>query len=399
MSGNVLYLETIGGIAGDMFLAAALDLGVPLQALEEQLQGLRLPGWKLKVSRAKRHEISGTHLDVLIEDHLHSPEDEHAHHPHRALKDIRAMIDAARLSPRVKENAHAVFTLIGEAEANIHGTPLEDVAFHEVGAVDSIVDICGAAVVLELLGYPTVYATPPPLGSGTTRIAHGVVPVPVPATLEILKGIPVRFEGLGELTTPTGAALLKAFAQIETPPALTIERIGYGVGTKDFPDRANVLRASLGKQAEGNAGLFVLEANLDDCSPQWLSSAMESALKVGALDVWVIPLTMKKGRPGHLLGALVTGQTREAVTRCLFRECTTLGIRSHAVERTALARHYETVETPWGPVRLKIGSHSSWGELNVHPEFDDCLALAEKHGVPVKTVTLAALAARASKTS
>ncbi|MBX7113895.1 MAG: nickel pincer cofactor biosynthesis protein LarC [Myxococcaceae bacterium] len=397
MSSLVLYLEPIGGIAGDMFLASALDLGVDAQALEAQLRRLNLPGWQLKVSKQKRHEITGTHLDVLIDAepaHAHS----HGHeHPHRSLKDIRGLIGASSLSPRVKEDALRVFQVIGEAEAKIHGVPVDTVSFHEVGAIDSIVDICGAAVVLELLGYPAVYASPPPLGSGTTRIAHGVVPVPVPATLEILKGTPVRFEGLGELTTPTGAGLLKAFAHMKAPPPLTVERIGYGVGTKDFADRANVLRACLGQAAVTANALCVLEANVDDCSPQLLAMAMESALQAGALDVWVTPVTMKKGRPGHLFGALVPVQRREAITLQLFKETTTLGIRSHAVERTALARTYETVSTPWGPVRLKIGFSEKGGELNVHPEFDDCRALAEAHGVAVKEVMTAAVAARFKK--
>lgn len=408
MTDAVLYLEPIGGIAGDMFLAAALDLGVSAAALEENLRALKLPGWKLKISKQKRHEISGTHLDVVIEEtvHVHEPqhgeqhdhEDDHSHaHQHRSLNDIRALISASSLSARVKEDALRVFQIIGEAEAKIHGVSVEAVTFHEVGAIDSIVDICGAAVVLELLGYPTVYASPPPLGSGTTRIAHGVVPVPVPATLEILKGVPVRFEGLGELTTPTGAGLLKAFAKIQSPPPLTVQRIGYGVGTKDFTDRANVLRASMGLLASTSTQLCVLEANLDDCSPQLLAAAMESALRIGALDVWVTPVTMKKGRPGHLLGALVPTDVREEVTQCLFKETTTLGIRGYAVERTALSRSYENVTTPWGAVRLKIGFSETAGELNVHPEFDDCRALAEKHGVSVKDVMTAALAARLKK--
>jgi uncharacterized protein (DUF111 family) len=215
--------------------------------------------------------------------------------------------------------------------------------------------------------------------------------------LEILKGVPVRFEGLGELTTPTGAGLLKAFAKIESPPLLTVQRIGYGVGTKDFADRANVLRASMGQRAVSQTTLCVLEANLDDCSPQLLAAAMESALKIGALDVWVTPVTMKKGRPGHLLGALVPSALRESVTACLFRQTTTLGIRGYAVERTALSRRYENVTTPWGVVRLKIGFNETGGELNVHPEFDDCRALAEKNNVSVKEVITAALAARLNK--
>ncbi|HSP79449.1 MAG TPA: nickel pincer cofactor biosynthesis protein LarC [Myxococcaceae bacterium] len=383
---KILYLEPVGGIAGDMFLAAGVDLGVSPEALSEALSGLRVPGWKLAVSRAVRHAISGTHLDVEL--------DEREVHPHRAYSDIREMIEGASTLPeRAKERALAVFRAIGEAEAKVHGVSLEDIHFHEVGAVDSIVDVCGAAVVLELLGDPEVYAAPPPLGSGSIRVAHGNMPIPVPATLELLRDVPVRFEGVGELTTPTGAALLKVLAHIGPPPPdFIVERIGYGVGTKDFRDRPNVLRASLGR-AQGRAeGLWVLEANLDDSTPQLLGYLVEHLLATGALDAWVLPATMKKGRPGHLLGVLVEGGAREKVMEALVRESTTLGVRSHQVERLALERDWVEVETPWGRVRVKRGLRQGV-VLNAHPEFEDCRKVAEAAGVPLKQVMAAALAA------
>ncbi|HYO54958.1 nickel pincer cofactor biosynthesis protein LarC, partial [Archangium sp.] len=387
--GKILYLEPVGGIAGDMFLAAGVDLGVSPEAIEQALSGLKVPGWKLAVSRAVRHAISGTHLDVVL--------DEREAHPHRAYSDIRELIEAAAtLSSRAKERALAVFRAIGEAEAKVHGVSIEAIHFHEVGAVDSIVDICGAAVVLELLGDPEVYAAPPPLGSGTIRVAHGNMPIPVPATLELLRDVPVRFEGVGELTTPTGAALLKVLARIgQPPPDFIVERIGYGVGTKDFRDRPNVLRAAMGRAEARAEGLWVLEANLDDSTPQLLGYLLEHLLGKGALDVWVVPATMKKARPGHVLSVLVEGGEKETVVEALMRESTTLGVRAYRVERTALERDWVEVETPWGQVRVKRGLRNGV-VLNAHPEFEDCREVAEAAGVPLKQVMAAALAALGS---
>ena len=383
---KILYLEPVGGIAGDMFLAAGLDLGVSVEALTQALSGLNVPGWKLAVSRSVRPAISGTHLDVVL--------DTREAHPHRAYSDIRQLIESAPTLPaRAKERALAVFRAIGEAEAQVHGVSIDAIHFHEVGAVDSIVDICGAAVVLELLGNPEVYSAPPPLGSGTIKVAHGSMPIPVPATLELLRDVPVRFEGVGELTTPTGAALLKVLARIAPPPQdFLMERIGYGVGTKDFRDRPNVLRATLGRAEARAEGLWVVEANLDDSTPQLLGYLLEHLLSQGALDAWVVPATMKKARPGHVLSALVEGGKREAFLDLLLRESTSLGVRSFPVERRALERDWVQVETPWGRVRVKRGLRN--GEvLNAHPEFEDCREVAEASGVPLKQVMAAALVA------
>jgi len=388
---KVLYLEPVGGIAGDMFLAAGVDLGLSPEAIAQALSGLKVPGWKLAVSRAVRHAISGTHLDVVL--------DEREAHPHRAYSDIRQLIEEApTLSPRAKERAQAVFRAIGEAEAKVHGVSIDAIHFHEVGAVDSIVDICGAAVVLDLLGDPEVYAAPPPLGSGTIRVAHGNMPIPVPATMELLRDVPVRFEGVGELTTPAGAALLKVLARIgqPLPPDFIVEKIGYGVGTKDFRDRPNVLRASLGRAEARAEGLWVVEANLDDSTPQLLGYLIEHLLGTkGALDAWVLPATMKKARPGHVLSVLVDGGAKETVVDTLLRESTTLGVRSYRVERTALERDWVEVETPWGRVRVKRGLRGGV-VLNAHPEFEDCRKVAEASGVPLKQVMAAALAALGS---
>ncbi len=387
----LLYLEPVGGIAGDMFLALALDLGVDAAALREGLSGLGVSGWEFKVSRQERHAITGTHLEVrLLEPLGDAP---HHDHHHRAHADIEKLIRAATTLPdRAKARALATFRVLGEAEAKIHGVPLESIHFHEVGAVDSIVDICGAALALELLGDPEVFSAPPPLGSGMVKTAHGLIPVPAPATLEILRDVAVRFEGVGELTTPTGAALLKTLATVSPPPPLTVRRVGYGLGTKDFKDRANVLRGSLAERTLKSDAFFELSANVDDSSPQLLGHLFETLLEAGALDVYVAPVVMKKGRPGHLLNVLVPASVKARVVETLFRECTTLGVREHEVGRQMLERRFEQVQTPYGPVNVKVG-HRGGEVFNAQPEYEDCKRLGALKGVPVKEVMAAAIAA------
>ena len=383
----LLVLEPIGGIAGDMFLAAALDLGVDRAALEAALRTLGVAGWRLEVVRKTDAGIAGTHVEVVVEG-----DPPHA----RGLVEIRALVDASGLAPRARAAARAVFERIGRAEAKVHGVAVEEVHFHEVGAVDSIVDVCGAAVALELLGWPRVVSAPPELGRGLGRSAHGPMPIPPPAVLELLAGKPVRPGGPpGEAVTPTGAALLAELADVGPLPPFVPGRIGYGVGTARWADRPNVLRMTLGEEGSARPGppLWVLETNLDDCPGQLVARAIEAALEAGALDAWAAPVTMKKGRPGLLLSALVEEPAREAVTRALFAETTTLGIRRHAVERDELERSLETVETAYGPVRVKV-ARAAGRELGAHPEYDDCATRAREKGVAVKEVMAAALAAR-----
>jgi uncharacterized protein (TIGR00299 family) protein len=383
-SRKVLYLEPIGGIAGDMFLAAGIDLGISADEIARALSGLNLPGWRFSVRKDVRHSISGTRVDVEVEPGTTGE---------RTLSEILALIEKASGIPaRAKDRALRVFQVIGEAEAKIHAVPLEQVHFHEVGAIDSIVDICGAAMVLELLGDPEVYAASPPLGSGTGRSAHGPIPIPAPATLEILRDVPVRFEGVGERTTPTGAALLKELCRVQTPPPLIVERVGYGLGTKDFADRPNVLRASLGR-ATGNPAptVYVIEANLDDCSPQILGALVEELLERGALDAFVLPATMKKGRPGHLLAAVASADRKDLITEVLLTGSTTLGVRSYPVERVELDRRFEEVETRYGRIRIKLGLRGG-AVVNAQPEFEDCRVLARQHQISVKEVQAEALA-------
>ncbi|HYG68802.1 MAG TPA: nickel pincer cofactor biosynthesis protein LarC, partial [Anaeromyxobacteraceae bacterium] len=425
-------LEPVGGIAGDMFLAAALDLGVDLAAVEGALRTLGVPGWRLARTRKTEHGIAGTHVDVVVE----------GEQPHeRGLPEILARIDASGLSPRAKAAARDVFERIGRAEAKVHGIPMDEVHFHEVGAVDSIVDACGAAVVLDLLGWPRVVCAPPELGRGLVKTAHGMMPVPPPAVLELLAGKPVRHGGPpGEAVTPTGAAILAAFATVGPVPPHVPGKIGYGVGTKSWPDRPNVLRMTVaepvpsdrpphpdgrfatprsdpaaaprgaplpipsssastrGERGSEISDLWVLECNLDDCPGQLVARAIEASLEAGALDAWAAPLTMKKGRPGVLVGALVEEPARAAVTRVLLTETTTLGVRRHGVERDALERAFAEVATPYGPVRVKRALLDG-REVGAHPEYDDCLARAREHGVPVREVMAAALAAHRSERS
>lgn len=391
---ELLVLEPVGGIAGDMFLAAALDLGVDRAKLEAALASLPVGGFRLELTHKHDSAIHGTHVDVV-------PEGEQPHA--RGLTEILGIIDRSALGPRAKAAARAMFERIGRCEAKVHGIPLEQVHFHEVGAVDSIVDVCGAAVVLDLLGWPRVVCAPPELGRGVVKTAHGPMPVPPPAVLEILAGKPVRPGGPpGEAVTPTGAAILAELCELGPLPAFTPGRIGYGLGTKTWPDRPNLLRMTLGRLSaaepssdRGEAGerLWVLEANLDDCSGQLVARAIEAALEAGALDAWAAPLTMKKGRPGVLLGALCDEARRPAVTAALFAETTTLGVRRHAVEREILGRRFDAVETPYGTVRVKVALRGEQ-EVGAQPEYEDCLARARERGVAVREVMAAALAAR-----
>jgi uncharacterized protein (TIGR00299 family) protein len=388
--GALLVLEPVGGIAGDMFLAAALDLGVDRARLEAALRTLDLPGWRLEVTRRSVSGISATHVDVVVE----------GEQPHgRGLAEILRLVDGSGLPPRARAAARALFERIGRAEAKVHGVPVEEIHFHEVGAVDSIVDLCGAAVVMDLLGWPRVLSAPPELGRGVARTAHGHIPIPGPAVLELLAGKPVRPGGpYGETVTPTGAALLAELAEIGPLPTLVPGRVGYGAGTRDWPDRPNVLRMTLAealpssRPATAPDALVVLEANLDDCPGQLVARAIEAALEAGALDAWAAPLTMKKGRPGLLLGALCEEARRGAVTAALFAETPTLGVRRHAVERDALDRELVPVETAYGEVRVKV-ARLEGRTLGAHPEYDDCLARAKERGVPVREVMAAALAA------
>ena len=388
---RTLALEPIGGIAGDMLLAALLHLGAPRAALDHGLSVLAEAAGDLDLRSVKvisrPAEVAGIrclHVDIQ------APGEGHQHRPFRVIRDL---LRRAALPPRARELSLQAFTLLAEAEGRVHGVVPEQVEFHEVGALDSIADVVGNALLLDALRLDRIVALAPPSGGGTARSAHGMIPLPAPATLELLRGRSLRPSGPGERTTPTGAALLAAWTEPALAlPELSIEAIGYGAGTSRWDDAPNVLRAVLGTSVPQVEGAFVIEANLDDLSPQLAAVALEAALQAGALDAWIAPLTMKKGRPGHLLGALVPESAREAVQAALFQETTTLGVRSHRVERSVLERELVEVQTAYGPVRMKLGRQGT-RLVNVAPEFEDCAHAAREHGVAVKEVMAAAVAA------
>ncbi len=386
MGRDVLFIDPAGGIAGDMFLAACLDLGVSLDDLKRELSKLGPLGFELQVRRAFDSSIAGLHVEVKLD---------HADVHERAYRDIVRLIDESGLSAQVKESAKSVFRVIGEAEAHVHHKSLEAIHFHEVGAIDSIVDICGAAVCLERLGWPIALSLPPPAGSGTIQTVHGLMPVPAPATLEILRGRGLRPSGPGERTTPTGAGLLAALTdEVERMPELVVERVGYGVGTKSWPDAPNIVRLVCGRAAKGHgteAGLLV-QTNLDDASGQLVARAIDALLEGGAADAWATPVVGKKGRPGLVLSALCAERDLERVRKVFVRETPTLGVRVSRHERWPLDREQREVWTPWGSVLVKLGREGD-EVVNIAPEHDDCLALARAHGVPLKRVLQAAVAA------
>jgi uncharacterized protein (TIGR00299 family) protein len=432
------YLDCFSGISGDMFLGALVDAGLPASLLEETARSLGL-GAEMKITRVDRSGISATKVDVLVpgaqppsaahehhrhHNHQHDHEHEaqagapsplkHAHGRH--LSEIRKIIAAAKISEGAKRTATAVFEALGAAEAKVHNVPVEKIHFHEVGAVDAIVDIVCAAVGAGALGVDEWMCSPLNVGGGTVECAHGTFPVPAPAVVELLKDAPVFSSGLNaELVTPTGAAIVKVLASRFGPlPGMKIEKSGYGAGSRDFKRYANVCRIVIGtsgtpavetQHAASLQGIedtvTVLEANLDDMSPEVFAYVMERTLEAGALDVFATPVQMKKGRPGMLLTVLAKPGDTAALTKLIFAETTTLGVRRREEKRAVLARRWEEVGTPWGKVRMKIANLNG-AVANFAPEYEDCRRLAGEHHVPLKQVMQEAMAAwsrRAERTT
>jgi uncharacterized protein (TIGR00299 family) protein len=459
---RTLYLDLFSGISGDMFIGALLDLGVDAAKLQQELARLGAPGYHLHIGRARRQGIEGVKFDVHIgshahahlheydnEDHdhehdkshshghehehghYHAHEDEHEHshphshehthahehthqhgsdvpanHAHRTFADIRQLITASALSAWAKQHAIAVFARIAAAEGHIHGLPPENVGFHEVGALDSIVDICGACIALELLDKPRVIASTVTEGTGWIDCAHGRFPVPAPATLAILaeRGIPVtQCDERNELVTPTGAALLAEFSEsFGGMHNLKPLKIGFGIGTRENKTRPNVLRAILGETQSGPAAhdwdmdtVAVLETNLDDISSEVLGAFMEKTLSAGALDVFHTAIQMKKNRPGVLVSVLCAEADADRFSEMILRETSAFGVRRTLAERRKLAREFTTVRTIYGDVTLKIGRLDG-AVLHRSPEFESCRKLAESAGVPVQAVYHAAIRAALS---
>jgi uncharacterized protein (TIGR00299 family) protein len=371
---RICYLDAFSGISGDMTVAALADAGADAKALLAALDSLQT-GATFRLEKTKRGEVAATKFHV----------DASGSTAHRHLKQILEMIDRADLQPRAKHNAKAVFERLGAAEAHVHDIPIEKVHFHEVGAVDSICDIVGACVLFDLLGIDAIYSSPLNVGSGTVQTEHGLLPVPAPATAELLKGKPAYSRGPSlELTTPTGAAIAAALAvDFGAMPAMRICATGYGAGSKDFPEHANVLRVMIGEAsgASESTTVAVIEANIDDATPQVLGYAMERLFDAGALDVTLESVLMKKNRPGTLLRIIAAPETRESLAQILFEETTTLGLRIYPAERRVKARRTVEVETAHGRVRIKIAEDGSFA-----PEFDDCRRVAREAGVPLKQI-------------
>ncbi len=439
---RIAYLECFSGMSGDMFLGALIDAGVPRHLLEETVAALDI-GARLEILRVVRSGISATKVDVWVNgekdmpreqywerqgshthahshshskdgDHSHAestaetaspgePKQESVHLPHshgRNLTTIKEIISRASISPTAKRKAIAMFALLGAAEAKIHNVPVEEVHFHEVGAVDAVVDIVCAAVGAEALGVDELICSPLNVGSGTVKCAHGIFPVPAPATLELLTDAPVYSSGLQvELVTPTGAAIVKTLAtRFDAFPEMKIVKSGFGAGTRDFPGHPNVVRLTVGEIAKTfpdhttEETITVLEANLDDLSPQIFGYVMDRLLEDGALDVFTVPVQMKKNRPGTLLTILCKAEDASRLTQMLFTETTTLGVRRRDEVRTVLARRWENVQTSWGDVRIKIASMNG-SVTNYAPEYEDCRRIAAEHHIPLKQVMAAAVEA------
>ena len=371
-----------------MILGALVSAGVDQSALVDQLQLLGLVGWKIDFEKVDRSGISATYARVHT-----APE-----HGHRHLADILKIIYESRLSDGVKDRAARIFSRLAEAESRVHNQPIEKIHFHEVGALDAIIDVCGAAVGFELLGVERFVASPLRVGTGMTEMAHGRFPIPPPAVAELLKGKPIYAGDIeGEFVTPTGAAIIATVCeQFGTMPAMKINAGGYGAGTRNPKNFPNVLRLFLGEtEAGGDAGdesLLMIETNIDDMSAQLFGHVMERAFELGALDCYLTPVQMKKNRPGTLVSILCRPDEREKFLEMLFAETTTIGARSYEVQRRALARETVTVTTQFGPIDVKV-AHIKNGAVNAMPEFEQCRAAAQKAGVALREVQEAARAA------
>ncbi|MGQ0615339.1 MAG: nickel pincer cofactor biosynthesis protein LarC [Planctomycetaceae bacterium] len=382
---KIALLDPVGGIAGDMLVGALVDAGASFEAIKRALKSLKLGGYVLSRRKVMRGGIRATKFTVR-------PRREEQEH--RGLAQILKILRKSTLSPAVREKAEAAFRVLAAAEATVHGCTVEEVHFHEVGAIDAICDVVGAAAALAELEVERLFCNPLPLSSGSVETEHGRMPVPAPATMELLKGRATFASGLvGELVTPTGAACIAAWAEKGAPPPFTPVGIGYGAGDRDPGSHPNVCRAVVGEASDAAADeeLFELVSDMDDATPQVLAHLLERLLAVGALDATLQPLIMKKGRPGTRATALVRRSSIAAVEEVLFREGTTLGVRRRRVERTILARRIMKVNTRYGSVRLKIGEYRG-KVVHVAPEYEDCRALAETNRVPLPEIFREAMA-------
>ncbi len=390
---TIAYLDTVAGIAGDMTLAAFVSAGLSLDELQSELKKLPLEGFELIGEHVMRNAISAVHIDVAVS---HTP------HYHRHVKDIYGIIDSSGLSPRVKEVSKSIFHVIGEAEAKIHNTTIEKIHFHEVGALDSIVDIVGVAICLEKFGIERVYTSPVRLGcGGLVTTQHGRMPTPTPATTEILKGYPTVLTDIPEeLTTPTGAAIVKALSSgVLSDETIRIRTIGYGAGTKEFSQMPNLLRVIVGEMESHTEQeqIVTVETNIDDMNPQVYPYIIEKLLAAGAHDAYLVPIIMKKGRPGILLSVMVDRSKLDSITDLLYTQTSTLGVRIQEIGRRKLPRRAVQIETPFGSVRAKIVVRN--GKETVVPEFEECKRIAEERGISLLDVQQAMISYLAAQRS
>jgi uncharacterized protein (TIGR00299 family) protein len=419
---RILYFDCFNGASGDMILGALLDAGVPFDGLRAALGSLAIDGYDIRADRVLRAGVAATKFQVIegetvkathththhhhhnhAHDHGHSHDHQHPthhhHHPHRSLPEIYALIDRSALAPAGKDRAKALFERLAVAEAAIHQMPVETVHLHEVGALDSIIDIVGAVHALDVIGADQVVVSPINVGRGMVQSAHGVFPVPAPATVRLLADAPVFSRGPeAELLTPTGALLLTEYAGAFGPiPPMRVNATGYGAGGHEFADTPNVLRVLVGEStdtdhpAHGDR-VLVVECEIDDMNPQLFGSVMDQLYGAGALEVFFVPVQMKKNRPGTLVSVLVAPGRKDAIVDVLFRETTTIGVRCAEWQRECLAREIVSVSTPYGAVRIKVARRNG-AVMNGQPEFDDCGALAKAQGVATKDVHAAAMRA------
>jgi pyridinium-3,5-bisthiocarboxylic acid mononucleotide nickel chelatase len=381
---RLAYLDCVGGLAGDMLLAALLDAGADMERLRGVPAALGIDGVDITAERVERQGIGALHLRIEVSDD----------HAHRDYREIRKLVEEADLSERARARSLAAFARLARVEGAIHGVPPDDVHFHELGSLDTLIDICGAFVLLDDLEVERVTCSPVPFARGLTRAAHGVLPLPAPATLALLEGAPlVGVDTEAELVTPTGAAIVAAVVdEWGALPPLTLERVGYGAGTKDFADRPNVVRVVLGTETTRPTGRVVLlETNLDDFSPELVPDAVERCFEAGALDVWTVPAQMKKGRPGFVLSVLARPEVEGEIARALLEETTALGVRVSRLDRYELEREERVVEVAGGTIRVKVGMLDG-RVVNLAPEHDDCAVVAKSTGRAVKSVWAEALA-------
>lgn len=377
---KLLYYDCFSGISGDMNLGAMIDLGIDPAFLKNELNKLNLKGWELVVEKAQRHGINGTKVTV---------KQTHHEHVHRHLSDIEKIINESALDQKTKELSSKIFRVVAEAEAEVHGVSVDNIHFHEVGAVDSIVDIVGAAICFNKLNIDAVAVSPVELGSGFVKCAHGRLPVPAPATVEIIKGLPVKKGGVDfEATTPTGAAILATLVNLtKAPAAIRIEKVAYGVGQKDHSEVPNLLRVYLAETEEIHKGhdALMIKCNIDDMNPEFFEHISDELFKAGAADVFLSNIIMKKGRPGIILNIICECGYEDKIKEIIFTETTSVGIRTYPFRKDTLVRKFDSINTPFGNITVKRSFYKD-KEVSCKPEYEECRKIALNNGLPVKEV-------------